>query len=134
MGRKGYDVVEKRPKKDTTFIRESSSTSREALNCPKKFVIIKSGEGLQNERGGQQGEFGYLIKAAEAIENKDANPSMIQQFLRERKAATEQETEFHWVAASILLQHFPLEVESFHRENSDAPKPYGFDSWGATAG
>ena len=131
MGRRAYDgggPIVKKPKKDSTFIRGWSAHQRETLALPKKIVIIQSGAGLHNEHGGQQAEFGYLVRpATQTISLKDANPFHIKRFFRKRKAVKQQKKEIQWTAASILLQFFRPEVENFHRQNRDAPRPYGLD-------
>ena len=136
MGRGGYNgggPVVKNPKKDDVYVREWSSGARETLALPKKFEIVKAGEGLQNERGGQQVEFGYLVSAAKVTGAKKAetSPSKPKLFFCKRNEAKKNKAEYRWAAASVLLKYFPLEVRNFHQQNPDAPRPFGLEIYEA---
>lgn len=121
MGRGGYNgggPVVKKPKINVDVFNGAQDT----LNLPKGFQIVKAGEGLQNERGGRQAEFGYLICTKKAEAN---SPTLKHYFLRKRKKAKKNKAEYRWTIASVLLKDFPLEIRKFHHQNPDAPRPFG---------
>lgn len=123
MGRGGYNgggPVVKKPKINNDDVLNGAGDS---LNLPKDFQIVKAGEGLQNERGGRQAEFGYLICTKKA----ETKSWTLKLFLHSLLKAKNQEAEYRWALASVLLRNFPLEVRNFHHQTPDAPRPFGLE-------
>lgn len=123
MGRGGYNgggPVVKKPKINDVDVFDGAG---DTLNLPKDFKIVEAGEGLQNERGGRQAEFGYLICTKKA----ETNSSTLKLFLHKLMKAKKDEAEYRWALASVLLKDFPLEVRNFHHQTPDAPRPFGLE-------
>lgn len=132
MGRGGYNggsPAVNTPKENSVYIFPLYEGHFE---IPKDFQILKAGEGLQNEQGGIQAEFGYIITKAENVELKADSKLKPQSFplrkLRGKKGRKNKEKlVYHWIAASSLLEQVPELVRDYHLEHPTAPKPHGFD-------
>ena len=129
MGSGGYNggsPAVNAPKKSEVDV---SSGARDDLDLPKNFEIVEAGEGLQNEHGGKQAEFGYLVRAKKAQPNSSTSNKLMPKrcFLRKREEPKKGKPESRWVAASVLVKYFFLEVRNFHLQNPDASRPFGLE-------
>jgi hypothetical protein len=132
MGRAGYNGGSpsvRAPKGDNVYIYAVQETLETELLL--RARIVKSGEGLHNERGGVQREFGYLLCVSSTPAGEKAT-SLAKQLTRAWKGAKKKQSreETKWVAASDLLNKAPEGPElarKYHVENPEAPQPWGFE-------
>lgn len=90
MGRGSYNggspVVNIQKKTDI----DVSNGVQDTPALPKGFRNLGSGEGSQNERGGKQAEFGFLVGAKKV----EVNTSVSKLSIRKRKEAKEYKAEY----------------------------------------
>lgn len=128
MGRSGYNGGEPTattPKKDGTYY---SSYWQGQVVIPRNPHIIDSGEGLQNEHGGFQAEFGYLISRGISPREPTEKPRRFR--FKRRKSVTNTRLVKNplgriWVTASVLIKQAPDAVRDYHSRYPSRPKPYG---------
>jgi hypothetical protein len=140
MGRSGYNGGDpggrRRPKKDNVHIFAAEATLDR--NVLQKSRIVQSGEGLRNEDGGIQEEFGYILRLKESeeglkVEEKQKLNKLKAVLRGKRKEASGLLT---WIAASELLNQAPEGTElarTYHLEHPDAPQPWGFKQLSRTS-
>ena len=128
MGRGGYNgggPVARAPKKNDVDV---FSDTQDTLDLPEDFQIFEAGEGLQNEWGGKQFEFGYLVSTEQVKTNSSTSKVFLRKvFFRKHKTKKNTSKRYRWFAASVLLKNYPLKVRAFHGQNPDASIPFDFE-------
>jgi hypothetical protein len=135
MGRGGYNgggPSVNEPKSDNTYIfTGSGNLDANLLGCS---LILKAGQGLKNEHGAVQREFGYIIEVG-PTKTSEHSPkiSLVKKVIAAiwvtRKARAESNSDIRWVAASELLDTVPKGtdlVSNYHSKYPNAPQPWGY--------
>ena len=137
MGRGGYNGGSPSvtaPKLDQVLINDLSK-----IKFTEKSWIFSVGCGLQNEEGGVQPEFGYIVSLSPEEETPKASvlvnliPKKNNKRVQKKKKLTNKKSkkstlpDHKWVPASYLLEHAPELAKGYHLANPDAPKPYGLE-------
>jgi hypothetical protein len=140
MGRSGYNGGDpggrRRPKTDNVHI--FATTAALDHSVLQKSRIVQSGEGLRNEDGGIQEEFGYVLRLEESEEGLKVEEKQKLHKLKSvlRGKRKESASLSIWIVASELLNQAPEGTElarKYHLEHPDAPQPWGFKQLSRTS-
>lgn len=126
MGRGGYnggDPAVNEPKADTSHIYTEGS---QEFEISPKSRILRSGENLENERGGIQPEFGYIIETKSTKQGQRSKGIWKNLTFYRRRKGDDLTGPFKWIAASTLLKEAPELAQKYHLQYPGAAKPYGF--------
>jgi hypothetical protein len=136
MGRGGYNgggPTVNEPKTDKLCIFTRSGDLD--ISMLRSSLITNAGQGLKNEHGAVQQEFGYIIDVRRtSIDKHSPKINIVQRIIavitRTKKADIDGGTDIRWMAASQLLNKAPEGtdlIRNYQSRYPKAPRPWGFD-------
>jgi hypothetical protein len=134
MGRGGYNGGGPSaifPQTDPLYVFAGREEHLSSILDSERANIIRCGRDLENERGGVQSEFGYLLNFIVETADATEQASWHKKWSRALRSRTPKEPkgQLKWILASELLgcgPRGPQLAGRYHLDHPEAPKPWGY--------